>query len=56
MTETTFRLNPNPDGMTPSEFMQSDSFTTNDRTEMNVFYSLILAGQKGKLITSASGS
>ena len=37
MTETTFRMNPNPDGMKPSEFMQSDSFTTSDRTEMNLF-------------------
>jgi len=37
MTETTFRLNPNPEGMTPSEFMRSDSFTTSDRTEMNLF-------------------
>lgn len=37
MAETTFRLIPEPDGMTPSEFMQSDSFTTSDRTEMNLF-------------------
>ena len=37
MTETTFRLDPHPEGMTPSEFMQKDSFTTSDRTEMNLF-------------------
>ncbi len=37
MTETLFRLNPNPEGMTPSDFMQSDSFTTSDRTEKNLF-------------------
>ena len=37
MAEATFGLNPDPDGITPSEFMHSDSFTTSDRTEMNLF-------------------
>ena len=37
MTEPTFRLDPNPAGMTPSEFMGRNSFTTSDKTEMNLF-------------------
>ena len=37
MTERTFRLNPNPEGMTPSEFMGRSSFTTSDQNEMNLF-------------------
>ena len=37
MTERTFRLNPNPAGMTPSDFMGSESFTTSDKTETNLF-------------------
>lgn len=37
MSETTFRLDPRPDGMTPSEFMEPESFTTGDRSETNLF-------------------
>lgn len=37
MKETNFKLNPHPEGMSPSEFMRSDSFTTDDRTEINLF-------------------
>lgn len=37
MTAKTFRLNPDPEGMTPSEFTGQGSFTTSDKTEMNLF-------------------
>ena len=37
MTQTTFRLNAAPEGMAPSDFMQPESFTTDDRTELNLF-------------------
>lgn len=37
MTGGTFRLIPYPDGMTPSDFMKNESFTTNDTTETNLF-------------------
>lgn len=37
MTDRTFRLDPHPDGMTPSDFMQEDSFTTSDKSETNLF-------------------
>ncbi|SLN48980.1 hypothetical protein PEL8287_02555 [Roseovarius litorisediminis] len=37
MTASTFRLTPNPEGMTPSEFTNPSSFTTGDKTEMNLF-------------------
>ncbi|MEM8741115.1 MAG: cupin domain-containing protein [Pseudomonadota bacterium] len=37
MSEPTFRMNPDPAGMTPSDFMLKDSFTTDDTTETNLF-------------------
>lgn len=37
MTLSTFRLTPDPEGMTPSEFTDPSSFTTSDKTEMNLF-------------------
>ncbi len=37
MTKNTFRLNPNPEGMAPSDFMGRDSFTTDDKSETNLF-------------------
>lgn len=37
MTDRDFRLNPQPEGMTPSDFMAPDSFTTDDKTEINLF-------------------
>lgn len=37
MPSTRFKLEQNPIGMTPSEFMGADSFTTSDRTETNLF-------------------
>lgn len=35
MTETIFRLDPDPDGMTPSDFTEPEAFTTDDRSEFN---------------------
>lgn len=35
MTARTFRLDPNPEGMTASGFMGQDSFTSGDRNEKN---------------------
>ena len=37
MTKSTFRLNPYPDGMGPSDFMEDESFTTGDKRELNLF-------------------
>ncbi len=37
MTQPTFRLNPDPEGMTPSEFTGQDSFTTSNKTELNLY-------------------
>ena len=37
MTERSFRLSPDPEGMAPSEFMGRNSLTTTDKTEMNRF-------------------
>ena len=37
MTDVTFKLDPNPSGMTPSQFMEKASFTTSDRMENNLF-------------------
>ena len=35
--EISFRLSPNPDGMTPSDFIEKNNFTTNDKSETNLF-------------------
>ena len=35
MTDTDFRLDPDPEGMTPSDFTDPDAFTTGDRSELN---------------------
>jgi len=37
MTAHTFRLDPGPEGMTPSEFTKQSSFTTEKKTEMNLY-------------------
>lgn len=37
MTQTTFRLHPYPDGMTPSDFIEPQNFTTSDTSETNLF-------------------
>lgn len=37
MTHPSFRLNPAPGGMTPSQFMQPESFTSSDTHEVNLF-------------------
>ena len=37
MTASTFRLAPNPEGMMPSAFTAPGSFTTDDKTEKNLF-------------------
>lgn len=37
MPEATFMINPTHEGMTPSEFMGRNSFTTGDRNETNRF-------------------
>ena len=37
MTDLEFRLDPSPDHMTPSEFTDSEAFTTSDKTELNQF-------------------
>lgn len=37
MTKTSFRLDPNPEGMTPSDFIDQKNFTTSDTSETNLF-------------------
>jgi uncharacterized protein len=37
MPNSLFKLNPYPDGMMPSEFMDTKSFTTSDTREVNLF-------------------
>ena len=37
MTKTSFRLDPNPEGMKPSDFIDQDNFTTSDTSETNLF-------------------
>lgn len=37
MTQKTFRLDPNPSGMTPSQFLEPGSFTSQDTHEANLF-------------------
>jgi uncharacterized cupin superfamily protein len=35
MTDTEFRLHPDPDDMTPSDITEAESFTTGDKSEFN---------------------
>ena len=37
MQKRTFRIDPHPEGMTPSDFMERVSFTTSDMRETNLF-------------------